>query len=145
MDYFNDDNGDPYYDRDASEARYSTAGVDSWFADNGSNTTMQGLDFYIDGQADTDVFYAVTRILYGCRYDGTKIIPDSANNIYQMNFDISHENVGNSCDQVADGYTGMMTIVDGGSIERFTDGTLWFAATNGEYATFSMPVYYDVP
>lgn len=54
---------------------------------------------------------------------------------------------GTNCDQLATGFTGVMTLVDGdgGVGARLIDGTLWFAATNGQYATFGIPFYFDSP
>jgi hypothetical protein len=145
MIYHLDDDGDAFYDRDATEARYSTVAVVAWFAVAGANTVFQGHHLFVRGTVDAADFLGSAEGGHECSYNGTKTIPDNANNIYQMSFDVTKLGFGNNCDQLGTGFTGMMTLVDGGSLERFTDGTLWFAATNGTYATFGIPVYYDTP
>jgi hypothetical protein len=145
MIYHLDDDGDAFYDRDATEARYSTVAVNSWWAAGGSNTVSQGNNLGVVGLADANTFLGETAGTHNCGYNGTKTIPDTANNLYHMNFDVTQLGFSNNCAQIGTGFTGMMTIVDGGSVERFIDGTLWFAATNGQFSTFGTPVYFDAP
>jgi len=145
MAYFLDAALDPYYERDATEARYSTAAVTAWYADDGANTTTQVHDLVVwEGDDSTD-FKSNTEGGRSCSYDGTKHSPDVTSNIYQMSFDVTHLNFLENCDQVGTGFTGVMTIVDGdgGVGARINDGTMWFAATNGQFSTFGVLVYFN--
>ena len=146
MTYFRDGGGggDPYYDRDATQTRFSSAAVSSWYAPLGANTRFQNHDLAIFGPASGDAFTGIAFSPHYCDYIGITSIPDGMNNLYQINFDSTQGGFSSNCEQISTGFTGLITIVDGG-VERFTDGTMWFAATNGQYSTFGVPVYFKAP
>jgi hypothetical protein len=119
----------------------------AWYSATGANTRFQNYPLIINGDYGVSLFVGSTAGGYNCGYDGTKTIPDNASNLYQMSFDVTQLGGNNLCDQVGTGFTGMITLVDGdgGVGSRVTDGTMWFAATNGEYATFGIPFHYESP
>ena len=147
MDYFIDDDNKPYYDRDATEARYLTPAIGAWYSATGANTQFQNYPLILKGHFGASLFIGQTAGGYSCGYNGTKTTPDNTSNLYQMSFDVTQLGGGNLCDHLGTGFTGVVTIVDGdgGVGSRVTDGTMWFAATNGQYATFGVPFYFAAP
>ena len=126
---------DALYERDATLARFGAESPAVW---GGTiNTVTAGTNMGIRASSTDNTIGPANTSNPSCDYNnGIKTIPDSTVNIYQITFDVSQVL---TCNHVGTGYTGLSTIIDGGT--RGTDGIMWFAASNGTHSNFSILAY----
>ncbi|WP_444993993.1 hypothetical protein [Aliikangiella sp. IMCC44359] len=126
------------FERDATMERFVAAGLDSWAGL--TSTVNQGQDIVLQALNDSE-FMGGPNGTNECDYkSGIKEIPDPTFNLFTIGFDSTNGFVTETCDHIGEGYTGFVTIIDGGT--RGTDGIMWFMATNGTNSTFSVLSFY---
>jgi hypothetical protein len=116
----------------------STAGFSYWGGE--TNSVVQGDGFSLTAPAseDDNTFYGTPT---SCEYDPAyKSISDDAINLYDLEFNVIPSG-SSACNHEGDDFQGFATVLDdtsGGKDGAGEAAFMWFAATNGEFSTFTI-------
>ncbi|MCP4322583.1 MAG: DUF5011 domain-containing protein, partial [Alteromonadales bacterium] len=132
------------FTRPATQNRFAAGYPFTW--GGLTNTVNVGQNFGLRAPLDSDQFTGGPAGADRCNYDeGIKTIPDTSINLYQLNWDVQKA-AGDPCDHEGTDFQGFATILDmptptAGKDGSGTDGIMWFAASNGEFSTFTIFTY----